>query len=132
MRKFIVSILAIFYLAVSTGVPLYAHYCQDQLIEAGLSHNNDKTCGNCGMEKASSKKSGCCKDEHKLVKLNKDQKTSDASFQFLKLVSQAVPVSYFETSSVQFFSITEANPTSNAPPQNNGLAIYKRNCVFRI
>lgn len=133
MRKFIATILALLYLVVSTGASLYTHYCMDKLVEIGLMTNTyGGKCSNCGMEKALSKKSGCCKDQHTLVKLDKDQKANDVSFEFLKVFAHATPVSYFEIPAINFSSITEENPTGNAPPQNGGIAIYKRNCVFRI
>ena len=102
-----------------------------KLIEEKLSFSEKMLCGNCGMEKESGKKSGCCEDEVKFVKVDKAQVTSDVSFQFLKLVSQIIPVSYFEMPAIHLSSISEENPTNNAPPRSS-IAIYKRNGVFRI
>jgi len=104
----------------------------DKLAEIGLLSNKAAKCSNCGMEKPDSKESGCCKDERKLVKIDKVQKAADASIQTLKLAFQALSTSYFETATLHLSLVTEENPTSNAPPRDCGTAIYKRNCVFRI
>ena len=45
-----------------------------------LSNSENKKCGKCGMKEDASKK-GCCKDEHKQLKIDADQqKSTVASF----------------------------------------------------
>ncbi len=132
MKKFITSILAVLYLVISSGAVLHTHYCMGELVKVDLLQSQAKQCDNCGMEKTVSEKSGCCKDQHKLIKLDKDQKANDASVQLSKLLAQVIPVSYSDNYLIPFFSLTEENPTSNSPPLHSGTAIYKRNCVFRI
>ncbi len=45
-----------------------------------LKHSENKKCGKCGMKEDVTKK-GCCKDEHKQLKLDSDQqKSTVASF----------------------------------------------------
>lgn len=75
---------------------------------------------------------GCCKDEHKFIKNNTDQKTAQSGFQLIKLISVAIPVSFVEIPSVNFPSVTEKNPISHAPPRSCGVAVYIRNCFFLI
>lgn len=132
VKKFVTSILAVLYLVVSSGTVLHTHYCMDELVKVELMQSQADHCGNCGMEKKVSEKSGCCKDQNKLIKLDKDQKSNDASVQLSKLLAQAISVSYFDNYFISFSSLTEENPASNSPPLYSGTAIYKRNCVFRI
>jgi len=84
------------------------------------------------MKKDKTKNNGCCKDEHKQVKLDRDQKAADKSIQLLQLLLVAAPSSFIEIPSNSFPSLTEENPISHAPPRSSGIAAYIRNCVFRI
>lgn len=84
------------------------------------------------MEKSDEKDNGCCKDEHKFVKNDTDQKTAEAGFQLIQLLAVALPVTFIEIPSTDFPSVTEENPISHAPPRSSGVAVYIRNCVFLI
>jgi hypothetical protein len=130
MKKIIVAIFAIFYLAISSGFTLHMHYCMNKLADWGLSQSNSGTCSKCGMKKTDKKNKGCCKDEHKFVKNDSDQKIAEAGLQMVKVV--ALPVSLFEIFPIDFPSVTEKNPLSHALLRRNGVAVYIRNCVFLI
>lgn len=132
MKKFITAILAVIYISTSTGAMLHMHYCMGEMADWGLGHNNSKICGKCGMDKSAEKDNGCCKDEHKFVKNDTDQKTEQASFQLKYLVSTALPVSFVEIPAADFPTVTEENPISHAPPRRRGVAVYIRNCTFLI
>lgn len=132
MKKIIIAIFAFFYLAVSSGFTVHMHYCMGQLADWDLGHNKSKTCSKCGMDKSDEKNSGCCKDEHKLIKNITDQKTSETGIQLIKFIAVALPVSFDEVLSVNFLSVTEENPISHAPPRSSGVAVYIRNCIFLI
>lgn len=132
MKKFIITIVAFFYLAVSSGFTLHMHYCMGKLADWALWNNESKTCGGCGMEKSEEKDNGCCKDEHKFVKNETDQKAAEASFQMIQLAATALPVLVIELPAVDFPAVTEENPLSHAPPRCNGVAVYIRNCIFLI
>jgi len=82
------------------------------------------------MEKAGHK--GCCHDEQKQVKIEKDQKATESSFQLIEMVATALLPSHIELPSFQISSVTEENPVSNAPPRNNGVAVYILNRTFLI
>jgi hypothetical protein len=69
MKKITVAILAVIYLAVSSGVAINVHYCMGKVASIDLMHSNEK-CGKCGMKTSG----GCCKDEFKIVKLNDSHK----------------------------------------------------------
>ena len=83
------------------------------------------------MEQSIKKENGCCKDENKFIKNNVDQKGAEAACQtFYSLAIE--PVAFIELTAFNIFSVTEENPSSHAPPRDSGVAIYIRNCVFRI
>lgn len=131
MKKFVVTILAFLYLSAAVGVTVHFHYCMNELVNWGLWHSNNKKCGKCGMEKSHEKNNGCCKDEHKQVKLENDHKGS-ATYQLTELGSIILPVPVFEIPHINFLTVTEQNPVSHAPPRSDDIAVYIRNCVFRI
>ncbi len=132
MKKILAAILAIIYLGTSTGATVHMHYCMGKLADWGLGHNKSKTCGECGMEKSEEKDNGCCKDEHKFVKNDGDQKIAEAGFQMMQLASVALPVSFVEIPDNNFSSVTEENPISHAPPRSTGVAVYILNRTFLI
>ena len=130
MKKFIVAIFSIFYLAISCGFTVHMHYCMGKLADWDLGHNKSKTCSKCGMEKSNEKDNGCCKDEHKFVKNVSDQKIAEAGLQMAKVLT--LTVSFIEIPTIDFHVVTEENPVSHAPPRSGGVAVYIRNCVFLI
>ena len=132
MKKFIVAILAVLYLRTSTGATVHMHYCMGKLADWGLGHNKSKTCGNCGMEKSEEKDNGCCKDEHKFVKNDNDQKTTESFVTNFALQVIDIPVECFTSSEILVSSVTEKHPVSHAPPRSSGVAVYIRNCTFLI
>ena len=130
MKKFIVAIFSIFYLAISCGFTVHMHYCMGKLADWDLGHNKSKTCSKCGMEKSKEKDNGCCKDEQKFVKNVTDQKIAEAGLQMAKVLT--LPVSFIEIPTIDFHVVTEENPVSHAPPRSGVIAVYIRNCVFLI
>ncbi|MEP7111285.1 MAG: hypothetical protein ABI760_25035 [Ferruginibacter sp.] len=132
MKKLFVAILAVLYMSASIGATVQKHYCMGKLADWGLGHSESKACNKCGMEKSVKNGNGCCKDEHKFIKNVTDQKTTEVSQLELYKLAVSLPVSFFEFSTCDFPSVTEENPISHAPPQKNGVAVYIRNCVFRI
>ncbi len=132
MKKLLIAILALVYIGTSTGVTLHMHYCMEKLAGWEFGHNNSNTCSQCGMEKSEEKDNGCCRDEHKFIKNDADQKTAEVTFHLLLLQVVALPVSFIEIPFKDFASLTEQNPISHAPPQPCSIAVYIRNCVFLI
>ena len=127
MKKILVSIFAVFYLASSVGATVHLHYCMDKFIDWSLLKGGDK-CSKCGMEKDG----GCCKDENKFVKNNIDQKVAESSVQLIQMTAVAMPAAFTYTSEYHFNSINHENPLGHAPPRNNGVGIYILNSVFRL
>lgn len=133
MRKFITTILALLYLTVSTGATVHTHYCMDKLVDVSLLNDNEVSfCDNCGMKSNAGIKSDCCKKQHQLIKLEKDQKSVDNSLQIHQVASHAIAVSNHEIFIPSFTSLKEVSPSTYLPHLNFPSTIYKRNCVFRI
>lgn len=132
MKKFLLAILALVYISTSAGATVHMHYCMGKLADWGVGQINSNTCGKCGMEKSIGKDNGCCRDELKFIKNSTDQKAAETAFNTLQLIIAVIPVSFIEISPVGFPFAAEENPISHAPPRSNGVAVYVRNCVFRI
>src|SRR5437868_537361 len=67
MKRILVTILSILYMASAMGATVHLHYCMGEFMDASLMHRDEHKCGKCGMLKTE-KDNGCCKDEHKTLK----------------------------------------------------------------
>jgi len=140
VKRFLVTILAFVYLSTSVGATVHLHYCMDKLVAWGLRHEKTgkKSCLYCGMAKTNENKhcgkesKGCCKDEQKIVKLENDQKISEASFKFLQIPVEATAPIFSDYSLEYVFSLTEGYPLTHAPPRTQNISLFVLNCVFRI
>lgn len=132
MKKILAVIVALVYLSTSTGANIHLHYCMGKLADWGLGQSSANTCSNCGMEKSEGKDNGCCKDDHRFVKNDTDQKTAEDGFQMLQLMSVALPVSFIEIPEINTPSVSEETPVSHAPPRSIGVAAYILNRSFLI
>lgn len=111
------------------GATIHMHYCMNEFVGWSLWHGEkDNECGKCGMKE---KKSGCCKDEHKQVKLKTDhQKSATAQYiQFLDVPALITPVADF---SFKVSPTSLAFPVSNDPPKIPRERLYILHCVFLI
>lgn len=131
MKKFIVLILAFLYLSGTVGATVHLHFCMNELANWSLWDDSNKKCSKCGMEKSQEEHSGCCKDEQIQVKLENDHKGT-AAYSLTELSSFTLPVPVFEVSDINLPIVTEQNPLSHAPLRSCNIAVYIRNCVFRI
>ena len=129
MKKIVVILLLLIYGSATMGATIHMHYCMNELVGWSLWHGEkDKECGKCGMKE---KKGGCCKDEHKQVKLKTEhQKSATAQYiQFLDIPALTTPVADF---SFEIKPTSLAFPVSNAPPKIPREKIYILHCVFLI
>ncbi|MFT3681520.1 MAG: hypothetical protein QM791_14715 [Ferruginibacter sp.] len=128
MKKFIVSILALLYLGVSSGVAMEIHYCMGKQAGVELYGSDDDHCGKCGMKE---KKGGCCSDEHKFYKLEDSHKNVSNDLQLeapVAIITTHFPEYYFERIS----DPVARSLKSHSPPLYPGLSACILNCVFRI
>lgn len=127
-----VVILAFLYMGLSTGVTFHMHYCMGKLVSMGLWHGEAKKCNKCGMDKATACKKSCCKDVHKIVKLEKDHKNVETAILLTQLVSTATLTSYIELPQVYTPALVEEYPLSHAPPRSGQVKIHILNCTYLI
>src|SRR5258705_11087377 len=141
MKKFLATILAVIYLSTSMGATVHLHYCMDKLVAWGFGEKgmNKKSCPYCGMTKATNtdkhcgkESKGCCKDEQKQVKIEKDQKVSEPGFVFNKLFIQSSSHASIKINCIYIFSPSLEYPLTHAPPQTRNVSLFVRNCIFRI
>jgi hypothetical protein len=138
MKKIIASILAVLYLSASMGTTVHLHYCMDKLVGWSLLDHNSRDCSSCGMPKLRSgpeegcmvKMKGCCHDEHKQFKSEKDQ-ASQLFFAFTKLTPVIAGLSYIGQGPL-INTISVDQPAINGPPLLCHIPLFLRNCNFRI
>ena len=128
MKKVYISILAIVYLAVSSGIALELHYCMGERAGMELYGAAGNTCGKCGMTE---KDTGCCHDEYKFYKISDSQKTVSndidlraSSFAFdneLYLFNWQMPDNT---------ALTAQN--NHSPPDYTEPSVCIMNCNFRL
>lgn len=66
MKKFILSIMIMIYIAISSGFAISLHYCKGELFEWKFGEQKEM-CSGCSTKT-------CCSDETHLIKLETDQK----------------------------------------------------------
>jgi hypothetical protein len=71
MKRTLLTILAIFYLGVSSGATVHFHYCMGELVSWGLAKQAGKVCDFCGMSKTTAKKKSWLKRNPVARMLNK-------------------------------------------------------------
>jgi hypothetical protein len=138
MKKIVVSILAIVYLSTSMGATVYLHYCMGRLVSWGLSEHSGKSCDFCGMQKKGTSgehvigMKGCCHDESRQIKNNKDQKTAQEPFQVTKVTAlvAVLPQPVWDDTVVP--SPAVSRPFSHGPPLTASVPVFLRNCNFRV
>lgn len=132
MKRTLLTILAIFYLGISTGASMHFHYCMNELVSWGLEKQSSKECEFCGMSKADSKKNSCCKDVEKQGKVDSTQKVSPLIYKFNQLAIALIqpPLYHNYQAEIPLKIVREA--LSNAPPDEQPIPVYIKNCTYRI
>jgi hypothetical protein len=132
MKKLFVAILAILYMSVSTGATLHLHYCMGKLIGWDLGHKEGDACGSCGMKKGLSQNKGCCKDEHKQIKLDNDQKTVESIVQLMQISGAVILPVYGLLPESRPVSLAVVYPVNNSPPRSSRVDLFLLHRHFRI
>ena len=86
-RKLILSIVAVFYLAATSGMVINVHYCMGKISSVTFNEeadHNEGACGKCGMAKT---ENHCCKDEISKGKMNDSHQTSSTEFESIHHVN---------------------------------------------
>ena len=130
MKRFLAAILALLYLGTSIQATIQLHYCMGRLVEWTLRHQDNSRCGKCGMEKKPESNSGCCRDEYKNLKVDKDQKLSDNNIQLNEAIDAPVKIPNY---SISFSILSHQGFTKvNGPPLKCNTSLNILQCVFRI
>ena len=128
MKKIYIGILAVLYMAVSSGIALELHYCMGEKAGMELYGSSSETCGKCGM---TDKDSGCCHDEFKFYKISDSHKTVSNDID-LTASAFAVVTDYniYDWQMPDNTVIVAVN--NNSPPDDTGPSSRIMNCVFRL
>lgn len=128
MKKIFIGIMALVYLAVSSGIALELHYCMGDKAGVDLYGSSSDTCGKCGMTE---KDSGCCHDEFKFYKISDSHKTVtndiDLAASAVALVNEHVVYNWQTPSNTARVAVN-----NHSPPADTGPSACIMNCVFRL
>ena len=128
MKKVYIGILAIIYMAVSSGIAVQLHYCMGDKTGMEFYGTSNGKCGKCGMTE---KDTGCCHDEFKFYKISDSHKTVSND---IDLTASSVPViNKFYAYNWQIADNTAATFVNNhSPPDYTKPEVCIMNSVFRI
>ncbi len=138
MKKVLTTILAFVYLSTSMGATIHLHYCMGKLASWGLIDHESKNCMKCGMVKQTpasqhlTTSMGCCRDEHKQIKSNQDQKSSPAEFFKYTNLYPVLVLQEPAAGNSPVFSGAMAYPNAHAPPLLDKLPRFILFRNFRI
>lgn len=125
LKKFLVTILALIYLATTTGATLHMHYCMGKIFSVDMVKKDG--CSKCGMKT----NGGCCKDEFKVIKVNDNHQLATNQINFAPVFA-ALNNNYNITEPVSFDTDASLTTHNNSPPNSSGTSLCILNCVFRI
>ena len=134
----LVSILAIVYLSTSMGATVHFHYCMGRLVAWGLADHTGKTCDFCGMQKMDARGdsnvgvNGCCHEESRQIRNDKDQKAGGEFFQLAKMMLLSAPMPKTGWVDPVVSSPVLSRPFSHGPPLAGSTPVFLRCCTFRI
>lgn len=130
MKKPFVVILAVYYLAITSGVTVNLHYCMKRLASVEWFGAKSDKCGRCGMDTHKSNK--CCHDELKVVKLDEDHLKAPVT-EFAFSVDQPVIPAYSSFITSFLFNTDIVNHYDQYPPPLlSAQDSYLQHNVFRI
>ncbi|WP_127129555.1 HYC_CC_PP family protein [Pseudoflavitalea rhizosphaerae] len=135
MKQFLVFILAFIYLGSSAGATVHLHYCKGQLVDIRVGEKEKGSCSGCKAPKKAAKPcmKSCCKDEHRMLKLEKDhQQAGEVQFKFAQAFFHILPVSYIVMPDIFLKSSAEVLPKTHAPPLFSSLRLHIQHCHFRV
>lgn len=129
MKKLAVILLLLLYGSVTIGATVHLHYCMNHIVSWSFWHSEDAKCSKCGMKE---KVGGCCKEEHKQIRIQSDQLNVSTKFILDNVSSPGLiplPVCFFIP---RFEKINPGSISCNAPPPRPGISLCILHCVYRI
>jgi hypothetical protein len=127
VKKLLLAISMVTYMALSCGIAMEIHYCMGSKAGVDFYGAAKDKCGKCGMKE----KKGCCHDEYKFYKIEDSYKNACNDISF------ATPeAAIISTWSLFDWQITSTDVITayhiNSPPEYTGPSACIMNCVFRI
>ena len=127
MKKIILALLSLVYLAVASGIVVGTHYCMGRITSSEYAYSAGDRCDQCGMKN----QNGCCHTEFKIVKLSDDQQQVKANFNLSE------PIVAFLHHSLNLLQPLQGQEQRmlddhSSPPPGPGHPLYISNSVFRI
>ena len=137
MKRLLVVLLSIVYLAAGSGFTLRQHYCMGQLIGTAIDHpaqNSDSHhCTRCGMEKKSNDDNGCCKDKVKTFKASPDQLPVKALQAPVMMLAAMLPVAFILPQESHISGLSRiASAPAHGPPGRTSLPLYLQVRCLRL
>lgn len=133
MKRFLVSILMMLYMAGAMGATVHLHYCMGDFVGASLIHHEEHKCSKCGMVNKSMD-NGCCQDEQVTLKTAEHNKVS-SSFSFSQQAITPVPSNtYFPAYKPHYFghAVLSVAPLYSPPDKWRTVPIYLQIRNFRV
>lgn len=126
MKKGIVILLSILYLAVSTGFTVNFHYCMGDLANVEWGTTHDDTCAKCGMKDTK----GCCETKYQVVKVQDEHQLAKQAPSMVFPVEVFPPATPADVLPLVFYTVlTPAAQIDVSPP---GVKRHLLLQVFRI
>lgn len=132
MKRFFLTLMAFFYLAVASGAGVNLHYCMGELVDWSLTDSEKHACDFCGMEKKKSSEKSCCKDVQHQAKVDQAQKANAQIYKFEQSVFVLPQLKPLESYLSPITEIVSHEARSNAPPLGQRTPIFIKNCTYRI
>ncbi len=130
MKKAVVILLMLIYGSATMGATVHLHYCMNEFVGWSLLHSKDEKCGKCGMKEKD--KEGCCKDEHKQIKLKTDHPKAGLTAFVSIIMAPAITTPVPDFNFQPFLKITERYFHCHAPPGIGEIKLHALHCVFLI
>lgn len=132
LKKLATILLLILYTTGTIGATVHMHYCMGKLVSWGITNTTKAACGKCGMKQKTEQK-GCCKDEHKTIKVKAEHQKGDTT-------NVTAPLLYSTLHTTQYTMYTQPSvPASitvtnyyHPPPQALHTRLYVLYGVFLI
>jgi hypothetical protein len=128
MKKIYIGILAVVYMAVSSGIAVELHYCMGDKAGMEFFGSSSDTCGKCGMTE---KDTGCCHDEFKFYKISDSHKTVSNNIA-LTAPSFAVINTFYTYNPHVYPNGVVTSRNNHSPPGYTKPSVRIMNGVFRI
>jgi hypothetical protein len=131
MKKAFILLIAVLYLATTSGMVMNIHYCMGKISSVSFTHEKDHedgSCGKCGMDKT---ENHCCKDETQYIKITDSHQASVKTFVPVDFMAELPAVEIDMIAAQQGSSVISSIYYLPPPPKNLN-KVYLALNVFRI